>query len=70
MAYDARVVWQKLRAVTGLILVGLGLVGTLMPVIPGIPLVIAGVALAGPTHPWIRPVTARLRAWRRKRKRS
>ncbi|HSB73632.1 MAG TPA: hypothetical protein VLT62_30260 [Candidatus Methylomirabilis sp.] len=55
---------------TGLTLIGLGLLGMLMPVVPGIPLVITGVALAGPTHPWVRPLTARLRAWRRKWKRS
>jgi hypothetical protein len=54
----------------GLILIGLGLVGMLLPVMPGIPLLIAGIALVGVNHPWVRPVTARLRAWRQKRKRS
>lgn len=54
----------------GLILIGLGVLGLLLPVIPGIPLLVAGVALVGSNHPWIRPLAARLRVWRRKWKRS
>jgi uncharacterized membrane protein YbaN (DUF454 family) len=55
--------------VTGLTLVALGVIGMLLPVIPGIPLLIAGVALLGTNHPWVRPLIARLRLWRRKWKR-
>lgn len=62
--------WGRIRTVAGMVLIGLGLVGMLVPVIPGIPLLIAGVALVGTNHPWIRPVIARLRAWRRKWRRS
>ncbi len=67
---EAQSVWRTIRTVTGLILIGLGLLGLLLPVIPGIPLLIAGVSLVGTNHPWVRPVIARLRAWRRKWKRS
>lgn len=62
--------WRTIRTVAGLTLIGVGLIGLLVPVIPGIPLLIAGVALVGTNHPWIRPVIARLRAWRRKWRRS
>jgi uncharacterized membrane protein YbaN (DUF454 family) len=63
-------VWRTIRTVIGLILIGVGLIGLLVPVMPGIPLLIAGVALVGTNHPWVRPVIARLRAWRRKWKGS
>ncbi len=66
----ANSVWRTIRVAIGLTLIGLGLIGMLVPVIPGIPLLIAGVALVGTNHPWIRPFMARLRAWRRKWKRS
>lgn len=62
--------WRTIRTVIGLILIVLGLIGLLVPVMPGIPLLIAGVALVGTNHPWVRPVIARLRAWRRKWKGS
>ena len=53
-----------IRTVAGVALVGLGLVGMLVPVLPGIPLLLAGVALLGSDHPWVRPCMARLRLWR------
>jgi uncharacterized membrane protein YbaN (DUF454 family) len=62
--------WRTIRTAIGLILIVLGLLGLLVPVMPGIPLLIAGVALVGTNHPWVRPVIARLRAWRRKWKGS
>ncbi|MBI4571921.1 MAG: hypothetical protein HY713_01375 [candidate division NC10 bacterium] len=62
--------WRTIRTVAGLILIGLGLLGLLLPVIPGIPLLIAGVALVGTSHPWVRPTIARLRVWRGKWRRS
>jgi hypothetical protein len=42
----------------------------LVPVLPGIPFLLAGVALLGTNHPWVRPFMARLRLWRRKRSRA
>ena len=59
--------WATIRTVAGMILIGLGLVGMVLPVVPGIPLLLAGVALLGTNHPWVRPFMARLRLWRRKR---
>ncbi len=61
--------WKQIRLIGGFTLIALGLLGTLLPIMPGIPLLIAGIALVGTNHPWIRPLMARLRAWRRKWKR-
>ena len=62
--------WQTIRTVSGVVLIGLGLAGMLLPVIPGTPLLIGGVALLGAHHPWVRPFVVRVRLWRRKWKRS
>ena len=49
------------RQVLGLSLLGLGVIGTLLPVIPGIPLLVAGAAILGPQHRLVRPVATWLR---------
>ena len=54
--------------VGGFTLIGVGIIGTLLPIIPGIPMVIAGVALVGPGHRVLRPVMARIERWRRRSK--
>jgi hypothetical protein len=43
---------------------GIGVVGLAMPLVPGIPFVIAGVLLLGPDHRLVKPVTA----WMKRRK--
>jgi len=53
-----------LRTVAGVMLITIGIVGILLPFIPGIPLMLAGVATMGRDHPWLRPVMARLDRWR------
>lgn len=58
--------WATIRIVAGVILIGVGLVGLLLPILPGIPLLLAGVALLGSRHPWVRPFMARIRLWRRR----
>lgn len=62
--------WGTIRTVAGVVLCGLGLVGMVLPVLPGIPLLLAGVALLGTNHPWVRPFMVRFRLWRRKRARA
>jgi uncharacterized membrane protein YbaN (DUF454 family) len=52
-----------LRTVAGVILITIGIVGILLPIIPGIPLMLAGVATMGRDHPWLRPLMARLDGW-------
>jgi uncharacterized protein len=58
-----------IRVGVGFALIAAGLLGLLLPVVPGIPLLIAGVAMVGVDHPWIRPVMARFRGWRARRRR-
>lgn len=56
-----------IRAIAGVTLMGLGVIGTFLPVIPGIPLFLAGLALVGRRHPAIRRLAARVRWWRQRR---
>ena len=53
----------KLRELSGLGLVALGIAGVLLPIIPGIPLIAAGVAVLGTDHAFVR----RSRAWMEKK---
>lgn len=62
--------WAAARVVAGVLLVVVGVLGTLLPVIPGVPLLIAGVALIGPKHPLIRPFVERFERWREARRAS
>jgi hypothetical protein len=58
-----------IRAIGGVSLIVVGLLGLVLPIIPGVPLLLAGVAILGQDHPLIRPALAWLRrrreAWRR-----
>jgi hypothetical protein len=56
--------WQAARVVLGVMLVAVGVLGCVLPVIPGIPILLAGVALLGPRHPLVRPFAERLERWR------
>ncbi|MEN3331815.1 MAG: hypothetical protein V7641_1180 [Blastocatellia bacterium] len=53
-----------LRTIAGVMLITIGLIGLVLPIIPGIPLLLAGVAAMGRDHPLLRPVMARLDRWR------
>jgi hypothetical protein len=63
--------WWRLRALCGMLLLIFGVVGVVLPIIPGIPFVIAGVALLGQNHPlvracakWVSPrLSASYRCW-------
>lgn len=57
-------VWHYTRVTLGITLCVVGVVGTLLPVIPGVPLIIAGVALLGTDHWLVRPVKQRIDRWR------
>jgi uncharacterized membrane protein YbaN (DUF454 family) len=56
------------RTALGSVLLGVGLIGLVLPVIPGIPLLMAGAAILGPEHPLVRPpltwLGRRRQAWR------
>jgi uncharacterized membrane protein YbaN (DUF454 family) len=56
-----------LRTVSGVLLLAVGTLGLVVPLIPGIPLLLAGVATLGRDHPLLRPVFKRLHAWRQRR---
>ena len=56
-----------LRSIGGFTLIGLGLPLIFVPILPGVPLVIAGAALLGWNHPLVRAAAQRLRRWRRGR---
>jgi hypothetical protein len=54
---------RSIRTIAGFSLIVAGAIGTLVPVVPGVPMLLAGVALVGTDHPWIRAAKARWRAW-------
>jgi uncharacterized membrane protein YbaN (DUF454 family) len=56
---------KAVRTTLGVSLLVAGVIGTLLPVVPGIPLFLAGAAVLGPDHRLVRPLTAWLkrRGW-------
>ena len=54
---------HKLKIAFGFGLFIVGVVGTLLPVIPGVPIMIAGFALMGADHPLVRNLKARQKRW-------
>lgn len=52
-----------MRIAFGLALVAAGAIGTLVPIVPGLALVLAGIAVLGPHHRLSRALTRRWRAW-------
>jgi uncharacterized membrane protein YbaN (DUF454 family) len=53
-----------LAVIAGFGLLAVGVLGTLLPIIPGIPFLILGAALIGKDHPLIRPFAERIERWR------
>ena len=45
---------MNLRNVSGMILIVIGLAGVLLPIVPGVPLLLAGAAILGPKHAVVR----------------
>jgi hypothetical protein len=44
----------KIRRACGIALIVMGLVAIPVPIVPGVPLIVAGAALLGPNHPFVR----------------
>ena len=63
-------VLQKLKVILGMALCVVGLAGTLVPIIPGVPIVLAGLALMGADHRLVRGLKARLTRWRKRQRSS
>ncbi|HET9915880.1 MAG TPA: hypothetical protein VFQ89_02155 [Candidatus Binatia bacterium] len=57
-------VLQKIKVILGLALCAVGIAGTMVPIIPGIPILLAGIALIGADHPLVRNLKDRLTRWR------
>jgi uncharacterized membrane protein YbaN (DUF454 family) len=55
---------RVLAVTAGFGLLAVGVLGTLLPIIPGIPFLILGAALIGKDHPLIRPFAERIDRWR------
>lgn len=55
-----------MRSVAGVTLIALGLVGIALPLMPGVPLLIAGAGLLGVDHPLRRAIIDRLHRLRRR----
>jgi uncharacterized membrane protein YbaN (DUF454 family) len=54
-----------LRTVIGFVLIAVGLVGLVLPLLPGIPLLILGVTMVGIDHPLLQPVRRFIARFRR-----
>lgn len=57
---------QRIKIVFGIVLLVLGLLGMLLPIIPGAPIMLAGFALLGSDHPLVRQLKTRLESWRQR----
>ncbi len=68
---ESRGIFHHVKIVLGFLLIGLGVLGLLLPLLPGIPLLLAGLALVGTEHRWIRRLKAfvltRRRKWTREK---
>ena len=59
--------FRILRVFAGFVLLLLGVVGLFLPVLQGVLLILAGLAVLGRDLPWARAVTRRLAAFARRR---
>ena len=57
---------RHLKVLGGCSLIFLGLLGMILPIIPGIPILVAGVAILGTDHPIVRPFARRFEQLRQK----
>lgn len=55
--------WGVLRIVTGSILLALGIIGLVVPVLQGVALIFAGLAVLASHFPWARRLLRRLQGW-------
>jgi uncharacterized membrane protein YbaN (DUF454 family) len=64
----AKILLNKLRVFAGLLMIALAVIGVLLPIMPTVPFLFAGVALLGRDHPAVRPFMDRFDRWRKSRR--
>jgi len=57
---------QHLREIIGFILIGVGLIGFLIPIMPSVPFILAGIALIGADNPRLKPLLERVKGLKEK----
>ena len=62
-----RGVWRILRIASGFLLLGLGVIGLFLPILQGVLMILAGLAVLGKDLPWSRAITERLASYVRRR---
>ena len=53
----------RVREAIGLMLLSVGIVGCVLPVIPGLPFLLGAIAVLGPSHPKVKPWIKRIQQW-------
>lgn len=56
-----RQIWQMLGPALGWLCLALGVLGMILPILPGLPVLLLGVALVGPRHRLLRQGAVRLK---------
>ena len=59
--------WRALRIASGFLLLALGIIGLFLPILQGVLMILAGLAVLGKDLPWSRRITDRLAAFVRRR---
>ena len=59
--------WRALRIASGFLLLALGVIGLFLPILQGVLMILAGLAVLGKDLPWSRALTDRLAAFVKRR---
>ena len=59
--------WRVLRIASGFLLLALGIIGLFLPILQGVLMILAGLAVLGKDLPWSRKITDRLAAFVKRR---
>ncbi|MCY3746615.1 MAG: hypothetical protein OXH05_10345 [Acidobacteria bacterium] len=59
--------WRALRIASGFLLLALGIIGLFLPILQGVLMILAGLAVLGKDLPWSRKITDRLAGFVRRR---
>ena len=59
--------WRVLRIASGFLLLALGVIGLFLPILQGVLMILAGLAVLGKDLPWSRAITDRLAAFVKRR---